>query len=32
MRMEEIVRKHTGEYKQEQQRGGEWKALCGTEN
>ena len=29
---EEVVRKYRGECKQEQQRGGEWKALCGTEN
>ena len=32
VRMEEVVRKYRGEWKQEQQRGGEWKALCGTEN
>ena len=32
MRMEEVVRKYIGESKQEQQRGGECKALCGTEN
>ena len=31
MRMEEVVRKDNGERKQEQQRRGEWKALCGTE-
>ena len=32
VRIEEVVRKYRGEGKQEQQRGGEWKALCGTEN
>ena len=32
VRMEVVVRKYRGECKQEQQRGGEWKALCGTEN
>ena len=32
MRMNEVVRKYRGECKQEQQRGGEWKALYGTEN
>ena len=32
VRMEEVVRKYRGECKQEQQRGGEWKALCGTKN
>ena len=32
MRTEEVVRKYRGEFKQEQQRGEEWKALCGTEN
>ena len=30
--MEEIVRQHRGECKQEQQRGGEWNVLFGTEN
>ena len=29
--MEEVVRKYRGGCKQEQQREGEWKALCGTE-
>ena len=32
MRMEEVVMKDRGEGKQEQQRGGEWKALRRTEN
>ena len=31
VRMKEVVRKYRGECKLEQQRGGEWKALCGTE-
>ena len=30
--MEEIVRQYRGECKQEQQRGGEYKTLFGTEN
>ena len=32
VKMEEVVRKYRGECKQDQQRGGDWKALCGTEN
>ena len=32
VRMEEVIRKYRGESKQGQQRGGEWKVLCGTEN
>ena len=32
VRMEEVVKKDRGECKQEQQRGRQWKAICGTEN